>query len=163
MCKSANIHSTASPLSHPAKHATEQPKQDLQNLHRLFFLPEPALFKAFSISWRNVRRPLDDRIIPDSEYVSAEEGEDDLQASLDTLPSWRYLTRKKHIGVDAYVDHGWCCYWEFGHHFRTGKPSRWKQILYWQTLLNTCVDFLFDFRLRFFFAFSSSYAFKTLL
>ena len=74
--------STLPPLSHLATHTTEQIKQDLQNLQRLYFPPEPALFHAskLSISQRNVPRPLHDTfIIPDSGYASAEEGEDDLQ------------------------------------------------------------------------------------
>ena len=73
--------STLPPLSHLATHTTEQIKQDLQNLHRLYFPPEPALFHAskLSISQRNVPRPLHDTFIPDSGYASAEEGEDDLQ------------------------------------------------------------------------------------
>ena len=73
--------STLSPLSHLATHTTEQIKQDLQNLHHLYFPPDPNLFHAskLSISQLIVPRPLHDTFIPDSGYASAEEDEDDLQ------------------------------------------------------------------------------------
>ena len=75
--------STLPPLSHLATHTTEQIKQDLQNLHHLYFPPEPDLFhasKKLSISRRDIPpRPLHDTFIPDSGYASAEEGDDDLQ------------------------------------------------------------------------------------
>ena len=76
--------STLRPLSHLASYTTEQIKQDLQNLHHLFFPPEPALFHAtsnLSISRRNVSvsRPVHDTCLPDSGYASAEEDEDDIK------------------------------------------------------------------------------------
>ena len=72
--------STLPPLNHLATLTTEQIKQDLHNLHHLYFPPEPALFHAskFSISRRNVSRPLRDTLLPDSGYASAEEGDDDI-------------------------------------------------------------------------------------
>ena len=76
--------STLPPLNHLATtHTTEQIKQGLQDLHRLYFPPEPALFhasKKLSISRRrdDVPRPLlHDTFIPDSGYASAEEGEEE--------------------------------------------------------------------------------------
>ena len=72
--------STLPPLSHLATHTTEQIKQVVQNLHRLYFPPEPVLFRAskLSLSRQNVPRPpLHDTFIPDSGYASAEEGDDD--------------------------------------------------------------------------------------
>ena len=79
--------STLPPLRHLATHTTEQIKQDLQNLHHLYFPPEPALFHAskLTISRPNVPRPLHDTFFPDSGYASAEEGDDDdIQLLADT-------------------------------------------------------------------------------
>ena len=88
-CAAANSPptSTLRPLTHLASHTTEQIKQDLQNLHRLYFPPEPVFFHAskLSISRRNVPRFLDDTVIPDSGYASAEEGEDDDDLQQDFL------------------------------------------------------------------------------
>ena len=81
-CAKKQPTSTLPPLNHLASHTTEQIKQDLQNLHHLYFPPEPALYHAsskLSISRRNVSRPVHDTVLPDSGYASAEEGEDDIQ------------------------------------------------------------------------------------
>ena len=45
--------STLRPLTHLASHTTEQIKQDLQNLHRLYFPPEPVFFMLQSFRFRD--------------------------------------------------------------------------------------------------------------
>lgn len=77
--------STLPPLIHLATHTSDQIKQGLQNLHHLYFQPDPALFQAskLSIPARNIPRPVHDTLI-DSGYASAEEDEDSQDFLTDT-------------------------------------------------------------------------------
>ena len=145
------IHSTNSRYANPPT-STLPPRllaiplcMPLSSLSRTFricavyFSYQNQLVSKLSISWRNVPRPLDDRIIPDSEYASAEEGEDDLQASLAD-------TEADSLCVNAF-ERSFAIEWLTGFITRSERwISVWFRFRFWREIRHSWPSDQFTFR-----------------